>query len=133
MKKKEPNFKWWQRLIFKFFGVRRVDILKLALAQLEYQHEQNGTVCYLCPLIYFIMADLGMVNWNERLMPADMPMGYYVHEFIPKFDNPNGTTYWTQPWWGAYRYEVRKEFLQKLIKEYKNDKKRFQINIYNHG
>lgn len=133
MKIKEPKFKWWQRLIFKFFGVRRVDILKLALAQLEYHYKKRGKVCYLCPLIYFILADLNMVDWCVSFMAADIPMGYYVHEIIPKFENPNGTSYWAQPWWGAYRYEARKEFLQELIKEYRNDKKRFQINIYHHG
>lgn len=133
MKKKEPNFKWWQRLVFKYFGVRRVDVLKLALARLEYQNKKDGVVSYLCPLIYFVLADLDMVNWCVSLMPGRKPMGCYVKEFIPKFEYPGRYTFWNNPWWAPGRYDVRKEFLQELIKEYKNDKERFQINIYNHG
>lgn len=128
MKKKEPKFKWWQRLIFKFFGVRRVDILKLALAQLEYNFKLDGTVCFLCPLIYYIIADLGMVDYNENI-----PQGLCVHQFIPKFEHPDEFRYWTVPWWGGKNHYARKEFLLELIKYYKNDKKRFQINVYNHG
>lgn len=133
MKKKEPNFKWWQRLIFKFFGVRRVDILKLALVQLEYHYKKEGKVCYLCPLIYFILADLGMVDWCVSSMQGNRPMGYYVNKFIPKFESLTDITSWNSPWWNHWRYDVRKEFLQELIKEYKNDKKRFVINVYYHG
>lgn len=129
MKKKEPEFKCWQRLVFKFFGVRRLDILKLALARLKYKNEVGGNY-FLCPLVFDIMVDLGMI---DRAMANRMPAGYLVHEFIPKFEHPSGFGYWDVSWWMPSCYVARKEFLLELIEYYKNDKKRFQINIYNHG
>lgn len=125
---KVPEFKWWQRLIFKFFGVRRVDILKLALARLEYSHEVCGNY-HLCQIIGNILNDLGMLDLDIR---DYKPMGYQVHLYIPKFDKPNGITRWNISWWEPSRYDIRKEFLLWLIKYYKYDKKRLPINIYHY-